>query len=189
MDGFEGRADGITRRLLCTALALVATGPVSAGTPKQAGNGCVANARMGDPEIDGSLRQVIGRVARRLASPACQQVLSDFTDPAGRLLRSRLDELGLTPEAYLNWLFFYDGSSSSRCSRPGVAAFTFPGSRVIFVCPRQFHFESRRDPFWTEALIIHEVLHSLGLGENPPSSREITARVVSRCLKRSVSKD
>jgi len=29
--------------------------------------------------------------------------------------------------------------------------------------------------------IIHEMLHTLGLGENPPSSREITQRVNERC--------
>ena len=30
-------------------------------------------------------------------------------------------------------------------------------------------------------VVIHEELHSLGLGENPPSSQEITRRVESRC--------
>jgi hypothetical protein len=32
-----------------------------------------------------------------------------------------------------------------------------------------------------EALLIHEMLHSLGLGENPPTSHQITARVRARC--------
>jgi len=36
-------------------------------------------------------------------------------------------------------------------------------------------------PFYAEAVIIHETLHSLGLGENPPTSDEITWRVFSRC--------
>ena len=35
--------------------------------------------------------------------------------------------------------------------------------------------------FQPEAVIIHETLHSLGLGENPPTSDEITWRVFSRC--------
>jgi hypothetical protein len=39
----------------------------------------------------------------------------------------------------------------------------------------------RRDPGLTAALIIHEELHSLGLGENPPSSQAITAQVIARC--------
>jgi hypothetical protein len=30
-------------------------------------------------------------------------------------------------------------------------------------------------------MIIHEILHSLGLGENPPSSDEITKQVAARC--------
>jgi hypothetical protein len=33
------------------------------------------------------------------------------------------------------------------------------------------------------AVIIHEMLHSLGLGENPPSSKEITLRVMQRCWR------
>jgi hypothetical protein len=30
-------------------------------------------------------------------------------------------------------------------------------------------------------MVIHEILHTLGLGENPPTSIEITQRVESRC--------
>jgi len=29
--------------------------------------------------------------------------------------------------------------------------------------------------------MIHEALHTLGLGENPPTSAEITERVLARC--------
>jgi hypothetical protein len=32
-----------------------------------------------------------------------------------------------------------------------------------------------------EAMVIHEMLHSLGLGEDPPSGREINLRVLMRC--------
>ena len=32
-----------------------------------------------------------------------------------------------------------------------------------------------------EAVLIHELLHSLGLGENPPDSAAITDRVMARC--------
>jgi hypothetical protein len=32
-----------------------------------------------------------------------------------------------------------------------------------------------------EIAVIHEALHTLGLGENPPDSREITRRVAERC--------
>ncbi len=30
-------------------------------------------------------------------------------------------------------------------------------------------------------MVIHEMLHTLGLGENPPTSIEITQRVKGRC--------
>jgi hypothetical protein len=31
------------------------------------------------------------------------------------------------------------------------------------------------------AAFIHEILHTLGLEENPPSSSQITRRVLARC--------
>jgi len=42
---------------------------------------------------------------------------------------------------------------------------------------------ARHDPFLADVALIHESLHSLGLGENPPSSSEITSRVISRCRR------
>jgi len=39
----------------------------------------------------------------------------------------------------------------------------------------------RSEPGVAESLVIHEVLHTLGLGENPPASVEITRRVEARC--------
>jgi hypothetical protein len=37
------------------------------------------------------------------------------------------------------------------------------------------------EPERAEALVIHEVLHTLGLEENPPSSEQITVAVEKRC--------
>ena len=56
------------------------------------------------------------------------------------------------------------------------------GSRVIHVCPGFAQLQSR-DPERSAYLIIHESLHALGLGEDPPSSSEITHRVERRCWK------
>ena len=44
-----------------------------------------------------------------------------------------------------------------------------------------FAAQRRHDRRQTEVILIHETLHTLGLGENPPSSREITSRVLARC--------
>jgi len=46
---------------------------------------------------------------------------------------------------------------------------------------RSFAEKQVRDPWTAENMVIHEMLHTLGLGENPPSSREITRRVNDRC--------
>jgi hypothetical protein len=52
-------------------------------------------------------------------------------------------------------------------------------SRVVRLCPAFKKLQS--DVSHAATIVIHEELHSLGLGENPPSSLEITARVVARC--------
>ena len=78
-------------------------------------------------------------------------------------------------------MLFYDGASQPRCQAKGVLAVTAPGSPVVFVCPDAIREGYHRQPLYVEATLIHEALHTLGLGENPPTSREITSRVVSRC--------
>jgi hypothetical protein len=55
------------------------------------------------------------------------------------------------------------------------------GSRIIHVCGHAFVRATKRDAEEAQATIIHELLHSLGLGENPPSPRQITYRVKELC--------
>ena len=38
-----------------------------------------------------------------------------------------------------------------------------------------------REGVTAEVYVIHEMLHTLGLGETPPSSQEITQRVKREC--------
>jgi hypothetical protein len=58
---------------------------------------------------------------------------------------------------------------------------TTPGSRAVFVCTNRFTDFAKRSPVEAEAIVIHELLHTLGLGENPPSSDEITEAVLEAC--------
>jgi hypothetical protein len=65
---------------------------------------------------------------------------------------------------------------------------TRPGSGSVGVCPMVGGpFSSRlaevqlRTPAFAESIVIHEMLHTLGLGENPPTSLEITRQVQLRC--------
>jgi len=171
-----GRSRGILRvASLATLLTLGALSPVRAGE---------SNVRLhGAPGM--AVRRAIEGASLRLEEPGCQQVFSDFSGAAGRPLQAALEQLGETPRSYLRGLvFFYDGSSQRRCASGGVLGGTKPGSRVVYVCALQFFEADRRDTFLTEAFIIHETLHSLGLGENPPASSEITRRVMKRCPAR-----
>ena len=75
---------------------------------------------------------------------------------------------------------FVDGSSQVNCRHPNVALSASPGVRRVFVC-RAFAGFQLRQPGVAESMVIHEILHTLGLGENPPTSIEITQRVEARC--------
>ena len=117
--------------------------------------------------------------ARRLRNPECARVLTEFRDPDGHVLADNLHTLGLRAEDYLlQRLWFVDGSGQLPCnSRSDCGAATERGSHVIFVCPAHFLAATREGP----VTVIHEMLHSLGLGENPPSSYQINKRVIARC--------
>ena len=131
--------------------------------------------------LETTVARAIRSASDKLSSSACQQVFSDFRDSTGRTLQQNLDTVGHTGEGYLALMLFYNGNGMSRCQERSVYASTSPGSRVIYVCAAQFLERMRRDPGLAAPLIIHEQLHSLGLEENPPDSREITAQVISRC--------
>jgi hypothetical protein len=119
-----------------------------------------------------ALRRALLSMKQRLADPECQRVLSDFGVP---------DSTGVTVGEHIEALLFKDGSGQLLCSTPGVLAFTRVGGDTILVCAEQFARAVERDPTFAEIVLIHEVLHTLGVAENPPPSREITARVAERC--------
>jgi len=132
--------------------------------------------------------EVIDRALRRVESPSCQRVLSDFVDGTGRTLGENLDASGLTFRGYVARLHFIDGDGDTRCTTGVVTAFTMPGSRVIYLCSTRF---TTMFSAWPEAetLFIHEILHTLGLGENPPSSSEISRLVWRRCVMHAPDRD
>ncbi len=83
---------------------------------------------------------------------------------------------------YLHEMWFLDASDATPCRRDeALVAYTSPGLRVIYVCGARFVSLFRLTDRLAELLIIHEFLHSLGLGENPPTSDQITRQVVRRC--------
>lgn len=118
---------------------------------------------------------------RRLALPACRDIVGDFSDEEGRPLTMNIATAGRTLGDFLADLYFVDGDDTPQCrGNDVVAAFTAPGSRVIHVCGERFtHFAANTKR--GEILLIHELLHALGVGENPPSSSYITQAVMNHC--------
>ena len=143
-------------------LACWITGALSASSDQTSGNG---------PRIwlQGQARVVVGHAVngavRRLATATCQLVFEDFRDASARPLKTRLEVLGQTAPEYLAGVYLVDGDDAPQCRRNDeTAAFTEPGSRVIHVCARKFGRQFARNPAGAEILVIHELLHSLGLG-------------------------
>lgn len=127
----------------------------------------------------GWVRMAVEGAARRLTDPRCQEVLSDFVDAEGRTLMAVFTALGKTPSQYVRIVWFVDGRDESRCKDTEIGAITKVGSRVIFLCPHLFRLQPGSKH--NEILVIHELLHTLGLGENPPTSAQITQQITKRC--------
>jgi len=141
--------------------------------------------RIPDPLARRATVSALNSAVARFEEPSCRTILTEFTDGDGRLLADRLASSGNDFDRYVNMLVFYDGTRSRTCDK-GAFAFTAPGSRVVLVCAGQLKRVqlSRLDavqPDYVVTAFIHEILHTLGLGENPPSSSEITRRVRARC--------
>ena len=132
--------------------------------------------------VNAFVRMAVLEAHRRLGGENCQEVFGDFQDSSGRPLQERLDSIGQTGQSYLGWLWFWNGEQSGACDRSEVLAFTTPGSQVVSFCGERFTRAIGRRGLGSLAVtIIHEELHSLGLGEDPPTSLEITRRVEARC--------
>jgi len=141
----------------------------------------VCRLHIKDPYVRDAARRMVEQAAEQLSFPRCEQVLSEFADERGQPLVVKLAELGVTSGQYLRLVIFEDGTDRARCRQSGILAFTTRGGRVIYLCGRDFVRAAQREPQDVRAVIIHEMLHSLGLGENPPSSQAITERVIDRC--------
>jgi hypothetical protein len=164
-------------------LALAVAVPALWGPPPAVAGDPPFLLRLPDPAVSWvvyrSLRGAIDRLER---SETCRAVLGDFTTPSGEPLSAVLEARGETPGRYLAGLLFLDGSSHPLCRGRRVAAFTSPGWRVVYVCSAVFRGQLERRSAEAEAVLIHEALHTLGLGENPPPPQAIQERVHARCV-------
>jgi len=129
---------------------------------------------------DGAVGRARAGAMRKLQDPECQKLLDDFRDGEGRPLRHNLESWGMSAAEYVQTMPFLRGSSHRLCLRGNVALVSTPGFPRIYVCG-PFAAIQVSEPGLAETMLIHEMLHTLGLGENPPSSLEITKRVQRRC--------
>ena len=168
---------------LCAAAAVLAA---LIAAPARADEAGTATATLRNhvrcPMTSAALHRAAEGALLRLEHPECQRIFTDFRDVAGQPLCERLEELGHSGASYLRGrMWFAEASGSAGCQWAHVVAVTKPGSAVVFICARQFRERAVRDPDFAEVALIHEMLHSLGLGENPPSSLEINERIARRC--------
>jgi hypothetical protein len=124
------------------------------------------------------LKAVRQGARERLGRPECLAVLTDFESVNGGRLDQVLRAMGRTAQEELDRMVLESGQGRYVCERSAVLASTSVRSSVVSVCLPRFMFLS---PAHQEAILIHEMLHSLGLGENPPDSLTITKRVMDRC--------
>jgi len=148
---------------------------------RQASAGEWPKVQIGDPATRDAAKRALTAASDWLAHPKCAPLFAEFQDASGIPLQERLRQLETTPQGYLELVFFFDGAQHPTCRRDGVLAFSAVGSRTVYLCGREFERAWKRDRREVQATIIHEMLHSLGLGENPPAPRYITDRVKQRC--------
>lgn len=180
MNGAGWTSRRVARVLLAGGLA-VGNGVGSSASEPVPDAGAWPRVQIQDPLTGWSVRWALTGASLLLADERCQAIFSDFRDQRGRPLHEKLTELDRTGQGYLELIYFMDGSSLRLCQDSHALAITAPGSRVVFVCGRRFVNAGAESSTHTRATVVHEALHSLGLGENPPSSRDITYQVLRRC--------
>ncbi len=187
MEPDRGRSNLLSRRGRVAGLGTAAFFALALGAAAQTNNlDRVSILGVKNSILEAAANDAVTLALKKLADPRCQRVFTDFRDQAGHPLQKRLDSLGHTGAGFLHILRFANGVGLLPCQSRGVLAATTPLSHVIFLCGTQFFERQRLDPEYGAALVIHETLHALGLGENPPASNEITMGVIARCGARAL---
>lgn len=181
MSRFErGLFSAVAALVSLSRAGLAFAGPAAPGAEEVA----AFSVRLADQGAARVVRNAVAGAHERLGRERCLGIFEAFRDPSGRTLAQNLAALGTSGQAFLGRVFFYDGSALTVCQRnPGreVYAVTERGGRAVRVCPSQFEALQRQSPVLGEVVVIHEMLHALGLGEAPPSSHDITWRVMESC--------
>jgi hypothetical protein len=175
------RAMAIAAALFLAAARALAETDADAGLIAPAGIASLKIPFFIDRRLPRALQPSLDEAFRRLSDSRCAEVFTDFTDQGGRRLDLNLADASTSAPSYLGLVLFYDGRSTEPCLNSQVLAWTNPGSRAVLICWNQFAVKQRWSVGFTANTIIHETLHTLGLGETPPDPRVITDQVALRC--------
>lgn len=135
-----------------------------------------------DPSFGPRFAEAVAEAAARLDTMPCALVLSDFVDSrTGLPLADNLASTGKTASEHVASLLFRGAPGLKPFPGRRVFAFTVPASPVVFLC-RDDLLRVQNQRRLVTAIVIHEVLHTLGLREDHPSSVAITERVLERCF-------
>ena len=134
-------------------------------------NSAVHVEEIRDGQLAAAIDRAVRGARRRLQRAECARVFDNFRDGNGRSLSDVLATMALSRTEPASRAIFRDGRANVRCRTSPAAAFTGPGSRVVFVCGNRFGTIGRER---AELIIIHELLTHSGSG----SSRRRPARSI-----------
>ena len=135
-----------------------------------------------DPSFGPRVAEAVADAARRLDAQPCSLVLSDFRDAqTGLTLAENLATTGRSASEHVRSLWFRGAPGIRPFLGRRVFAFTAPASSAVFLC-REDLLRIQNQPRMLTAIVLHEVLHTLGLRNDHPSSVSITEQVLERCF-------
>ena len=135
-----------------------------------------------DPSLGPRIAEAVADAAARLDTMPCALVLSDFVDSrTGLTLADNLAATGRTAPEHVASLLFRAAPTLKPFPGRRVFAFTTPESPVVLIC-RDDLLRVQNQRRLVTAIVLHEVLHTLGLREDSPSSLAITEKVLERCF-------
>jgi hypothetical protein len=117
--------------------------------------------------------------AERLGTDACRGIFEELPDFTGRPAARRLEAGERSPSAHFARLRFLE-STEGPCREDAAAAWSVAGDPRVRVCPRTFGAVAARDRREAAAILIHEALHTLGVGEDA-AKEPLTTYVRRHC--------
>jgi hypothetical protein len=155
------------------------------GSSGGSGSSSGANQVIGDAAVYMAVNRGLTQAATKLAQARCSALLGQLTGVSGYPLSTIMQTRHYTdPVTYMTGYMVYKyGGTSGPCAGGTNAAYTQVNGNTVNVCAGFDKFGETMDA----DLLIHEMLHSLGMPERPGyasaqyTSPDITSLVVAAC--------